>query len=419
MLTLSKMQKEVLHTLADRYEARPGYGSPGKSPRRILLRVDDRRFPDYFHVSDSSFRLTFNAEMQQLEQHGFVALEWERFNKGELLERIALTEEALPEIYRVLGRSSKKDLYKSAARLLEEWSKKAPPGLQPFYHDILERLRRLEPLPRAVKPGREDELQQILTGLHACFEPRKSEIAKRLLSVRLYGDSKRWQELEKSIIEILRRFCLPEKEASYDDAGILAEMGIVDNPVHINLAGPLVFSTARGRVDLGVFYPDLGLSAEMAGDLQIESCQTDTVVTVENKTSFYQYLRESSSGHLVLYLGGYHNSPRRELLKKLNRFFSERGQRVNFYHWGDMDLGGITIWKDLKEKTGIPFQPLFMDLETYRRNLRRGQPVDEAYCRKLALLLEDPSVEIFHPLIREIIKRKIRIEQEAVPVIES
>lgn len=416
---LSPLQEEILHALVDRYEKRSDYGSEQKSPSRTLIKVNGRNYPAYFHVSDSSYRLTFNAEMQQLEEHALVSLDWERFSEGENLQRIALTVEALPAIYKLLGRRTKKEIYYTAASLLEEWKKEAPVELQPFYRYILEQLYHLKALPKVIKPGQDEDLIQLIKGLHACFEPRKSEIPKRLLSVRLYGDSKRWQALEKSIIGIIRNFCLDGKETSYSDEEILGEKGIVDNPVHINLAGPMVFSTDRGRVDLSSFYPDLGLSSEMAGDLFIEKCSADAVVTVENKTSFYQYIKEITSNHLVLYLGGYHNSPRREILQKLYNYLITVNKQIHFYHWGDMDLGGITIWNDLKDKTGIPFQPIYMDVETYYRFFERGYPIDDSYCRKLAKLLENPSLEIFHPLIQQMIENKICIEQEAVVIGDS
>ena len=59
-----------------------GTTAPPKSPRRTLLRIDSKSFPDYFHVSNSSFRLMFNAEMEALERLGFVKLEWVRFDRG-------------------------------------------------------------------------------------------------------------------------------------------------------------------------------------------------------------------------------------------------------------------------------------------------------------------------------------------------
>lgn len=414
MLKLSKIQKDVLTRLVDRYENRSDYGSDQKNPRRTLLKIDSRQYPDYHHISDSSFRLSFNAEMEQLERNGLVGLEWERFNEGEILHRVALVEDSLPEIYNLLERRSKREIYRSAISILEEWRQDAPSELSSFYEQSIVRLKKMEAPPSPLKPEKEKELVHILKGLHAFYEPRKSEIAKRMLSVRLYGDSKRWEALEKSILSLLKKYCLSHEEASLSNEELLSERGIVDNPLHINIAGSLVFSTEKGEVDLSVFYPDLGLSSEMAEDLVIRASNAGAVVTVENKTSYYQYIREGPLENLVLYLGGYHNSPRRKLLQKIYYYFMEQERETPFYHWGDMDLGGINIWYNLKEKTGIPFQPLYMDVETYRKYLHSGYPIDEAYCQKLASLLENPDLAIFHPLIRAMLKEKICIEQEAL-----
>ncbi len=151
----------------------------------------------------------------------------------------------------------------------------------------------------------------------------------------------------------------------------------------------------------------------MAADFSIEACPAEAVVTVEN-TSVYQYIRTAPSSHLVIYLGGYHNLPRRKLLEKLDRYFKSQNRRAPFYHWGDLDYGGITIWQRLTEKTGIFFKPLYMNEETYLKHLTYGQPLDEHYCRKLAALLDNPDLEVFHSLIRLMLKHKLRIEQEAV-----
>ncbi len=413
-IILSNLQKEILNDLLDRYEKRRDYGAKQKSKRRTMIKIDTRNFPSYYHASDSSYRLLFNSEAQQLEQENLVTLEWERFNEKEYLERIALNEGNLEIIYEILKRRSKKELYRSTAQIMEKWSEGAPPELERFYSRLLSDLEQLKTLPAPIKPGREEELIQLLQGLHACFEIRRSEIPKRLLSVRLYGNSKRWQELERSVVEILKSYCLNENEAAKDQAVILAEKGIVDNPTHINLSGPLIISTKIGRVDLSAFYPDLGLPSEMAKELQIEACEAEAVITVENKTSFYHYLYNAPAGHLVLYLGGHHNPPRRELLQKLYSYLQNNNPRAGFYHWGDLDLGGITIWHNLVEKTGIFFQPIYMDVKTYLKHLDQGQPFDEKYSYKLEQLLANPALEIFHPLIKKMLEHKLRLEQEAV-----
>lgn len=433
-MELSQVQREVLHRLLDKYESRRDYGgSDGSSggggagadaaagagtrgSRRTALRVDPRQFPEYFHVSDSSYRRVLNQEMELLEKRSWVVLEWERFDRGHTLRRLVLAEEAVPGLYPALGRRPKGEMYRELRARVERWREKAPPELAPFYAAVLASLSALQPLPPPLKAERPEMVEEILQGVHAFYEPRESEIARRALSVRLYGHSRRWGELEKSILHIIRSYCLAGADAGAGDAALLAERGIVDNPSHIQLAGPLVVATPRGRVDLAFFFPDLGLPAEMACAMEVERCAASAVVTVENKTSYYQYLRQGPPGHLVVYLGGYHNRPRRELLGKLYcHLESDRGAgAVPFYHWGDLDLGGFMIWRDLREKTGIPFRPLYMDEQTYLDHVHRGHPFPEGYGAKLAALLDDPACAPFHALIRLMLQHKIRVEQEAI-----
>ena len=415
-MELSALQKEVLHALLDRCERRRDYGRAEKSPRRILLQVNRKSFPDYFHVSDSSFRLMFNQEMEALERRGWAELDWVRFDRGHTLQRIALAEEALPGIYRALGRVPREQLYREAAAFLAEYEKEVPAELRPLYREIGARLAALLPLPPPLKAEQPQLLRELLRGLQALFAPRENDIARRVLSVRLYGDSKRWEQLERGILQLARNFCLAPEEAALDDAALLAERGIIDHPSHILLAGPLVFTTLQGEVDLAAFYPDLGLPVEMVRDIEVVQSRAAAVVTIENKTSFYQYLREGPPGRLVIYLGGYHNRGRRLLLEKLAAHYQEEGRTVLFYHWGDLDLGGFQIWRHLKAKTGIPFEPFLMDVPTYLRCCHLGQPLGKPYLTKLAALLDDPSYALFHPLIRLMLEKKVRVEQEAVPL---
>lgn len=416
-MKLSNIQKKVLNTLVDRYERRKDYSSDKKSPRRTLLRIDSKNFPDYFHVSNSKFRLMFNAEMETLRQQGLVTLEWVRFDRGHTLERVALVENMLPAIYQSLGRRSKKETYREAAKQLAGLKAAAPPLLHSYYDELLHRLAVYEPLPSPLRPEKHDELIDLFKGFNALFEPREEETAKRALSVQLYGDSKRWQQLEKGILQLLRGYYRSARglDTETDDAALLEERGIVDNPGHIHLAGPLVLATPRGRIDLSLFEPDLGLPTKMVRELAVVDCPARAVVTVENLTSFYQYVLEGPPDRLAIYLGGFASAARRLFLQKLYRFFiNERQDPVPFFHWGDLDLGGFKIWRDLREKTGIPFQPYLMDEKTYLKHLHLGQPITEQYAQKLADLLDDDDFAPFHGLVSLILEKKIRVEQEAV-----
>ncbi|MCW3490209.1 DUF2220 domain-containing protein [Dethiobacter alkaliphilus] len=412
-MELTSLQKKILHKLIDKYEGRRDYAAREKSTRRTMLSVDKKQFPDYFHISDSSFRLQLNHEMQELETKGLVILEWQKFNRGHTLQRIILHEDALVEAYRLLNRQSRRDEYASLAALFTHWREKSHDALAPFFTELLQKVHELAPLPARIKLDKQD-YHDLFTGLNAFFAERDQEVLKRQLSVSLYNNSKRWEELEKSILWVVRNYCLQE-EAELDDADILSERNIIPNPIHINISGPMVFSTPRGRVDISAFYPDIGLPPSMIREMNIEACNAQAIVTIENLSSFYQYVYEGPPDHLAIYLGGFHNRPRRLILTKLWEFFQLKSSAPPlFYHWGDMDLGGFRIWNHLCQKTGIPVQPLLMDKETYLTCLSQGQPMEESYAKKLAELLAISAYEPFYSLIRLMLKKGKRVEQEAV-----
>jgi len=430
---LSNIQKEVLHNLVDRHERRRDYDAAAKNRRRTLLKIDSKSNPDYFHVSSSSFRLMFNEEMAALQRLGFVTLEWMRFDAGHTLERVALVDEALPRIYRFLGRLPKKQIYAETAALLAELKTEGPALLHVFYDQLLRRLAHYEPLPPPLRAEKSDELKDLLRGFNALCAGRAEEIVKRSLSIQLYGDSKRWQQLERGILQLLREFKLSFcgiSEAADDvsangtdvDTGdptaLLAQYGIVDNPGHIYLSGSLILATPKGQIDLSYFEPDLGLPTNMVREMIVVNCPAQAVVTVENLTAFYQYLQAGSAdqpaNRLVVYTGGFVRTACSLLLQKLCRFFNEQGRQVIFYHWGDLDLGGFKIWHNLKQKTGIPFQPLYMDEATYLKHLHLGQPFAEQYAARLQALLGEAAFAPFHRLINLMLEKKIRLEQEAL-----
>lgn len=426
---LSNIQKEVLHNLVDRHERRRDYAAAAKNRRRTLLKIDNKSNPDYFHVSSSSFRLMFNEEMAALQRQGFVTLEWMRFDAGHTLERVALVDEALPRIYQFLGRLPKKQIYTDTAALLAELKAEGPALLHAFYDHLLHRLAHYEPLPPPLRAENSYELKDLLRGFNALCAGRAEEIVKRSLSVQLYGDSKRWQQLERGILQLLREFnlsfCGVNEAADEavgagtdadtgDPAALLAQFGIVDNPGHIHLSGSLILATPRGQVDLSLFEPDLGLPANMVNELVVLSCPAQAVVTVENLTAFYQYLQAGLPDQLVVYTGGFLRTACSALLQKLHHFFGEAGRQVIFHHWGDLDLGGFKIWHNLKQKTGIPFQPLYMDEAIYLKHLHLGQPITEQYAAKLQALLGEAAFAPFHGLINLMLEKKIRLEQEAI-----
>ena len=111
-------------------------------------------------------------------------------------------------------------------------------------------------------------------------------------------------------------------------------------------------------------------------------------------------------------LGGFAGPIKRKFLAKL---YQTRVESVQYYHWGDLDYGGLQIFNHLR--TCWPsLQPMLMDLETYESFLEFGEEFNDDYGGKLQGLLSRADFVRFHELIRAMLKQRETLEQEAVPI---
>ncbi|WP_382399985.1 Wadjet anti-phage system protein JetD domain-containing protein [Lentibacillus salinarum] len=191
----------------------------------------------------------------------------------------------------------------------------------------------------------------------------------------------------------------------------------MNNPQLIHMSGNIVINKGGRSIDFSLFTPDFDVNPQFFNDCDIESVQANAVITIENLTSYHDYLfykAEHKLNEIVLYLGGYHNYGRRLILNKLKNFIAASNLSVPFYHWGDIDLHGLYIWKHLRDKTRIDFQPLYMDASSYLRHLDKGNPITKTDLTQMESLLDQEEFAVFHELICQMLNHRKKIEQEAI-----
>ncbi|WP_374713649.1 Wadjet anti-phage system protein JetD domain-containing protein [Symbiobacterium terraclitae] len=404
---MSRDERMILDLLLDRYERSRHYREPGASRRAVFLRFDRATLPDYWDERRGERRLELNQAVRNLAREGLIELRLSRYSREEV-ERVDLVLERLDEAYRRAGRTPRRAREAQLAAVAEAWAERwAESGdwRHTFAARVAGAVHAGEPLPARLTPDDGPllgELCRVLDKLGpaglADEEPR------RLFSQRVLGNSKRLEAIQGRLLRVLREFCpepLPE-----DDREALAELGIVENPQHVLVAGPLVI----GGLDIGSTGSDVGLSAPFVKRCTVTAVEADRVITVENLTSFHQLVSVLPPRTVAVYLGGYPGPLRRRFLEKLSAV-----RPLAFSHWGDIDLGGFRIFVHLRGHTGLPIAPLLMDVETYRQYRSAGMPFDERYGRRLAALLDQPAYAPFWPVIRAMLADGLRVEQEAIP----
>lgn len=399
-------QKHILNLLLDRYERSRHLRAPGESARGVFLRLDRETLPEYWDEVRFQRRPEINSAVQELVARGLVSVRHSPYSAAEI-ERVDLNLAQIAAAYAAAGRVSRRTLELHLADGARGWAERwAEPAdwRHRFAAAVASAAGAGARLPaglRAAEPGVLEELCRLLevlgpTGLAA-------EAPQRVLSQRTLGNSKRLEELKPRLLSCLREFWpgpLPE-----EDREALGELGIVENPQYVYLAGPVRLDS----LDLGAANSAVGLPTAFLERCTVAGLAADRVITVENLTSFHQVAAALPPRTLAVYLGGYHNRARRDLLLKL------AGAGVaEFRHWGDIDLGGFRIFVHLAERTGLGLQPLLMDLQTYRAHAAGGMAFSPQYGAELAALLALPNFAVFAPVIREMLALQRRVEQEAV-----
>jgi hypothetical protein len=415
----------LLHTLLDRFE------QPGRQ-RVVRVRLNEGEHPSYFSAEESAPRRLANAALRRLAAQGVVRLRWRRWEEGNWLEVVDLVPTRAAELYMALGRTPRVDQEQTLRELLANQTPQSGwhADFLQWAADQLERHRAAPPLDRENPAGSAD----VLRALAAIAGPRAPAL-ERTLSVQLFRNSKRLEELRGGILQVLRRHD-PDAAAFGDDDGALLRAHHLDRaPEYVPIAGSLVLELPkfdsfvsvrasdqqpaaeaqpphqRSAVDLAPFVPSVALSAAMLRQAHVIGCDAQALITVENATSFSELAARRTADLLVIYTGGF-ASP---TVIRLLRAVRELNPALPLFHWGDLDAGGLRILAHLRSQLG-DIVPLAMDTATFHAHRGQAQPLTTSDRAALTKLETHPLLVDCTQLITTLLETDQKLEQEAVSV---
>jgi hypothetical protein len=412
----------LLNVLLDRLERRaaaaPGAAADVHPVRSIKAQLSEIGLPGYYSQIDPEPRQVANEQLKALEQAGLLRLFWQASEKGHLLESAALdtsTEgpSATGMLYDLIGRVPNASLRaRLQSQLLgerfrfhaEEWQHHA-------IQNILAKIKEnLSPAPFSLTDPVFNE--DLLLAL-AAVEQVDEETPFRVFSVRVYNDSKRFEDLKPALTRLARLGRPGWKRLPADE--LLRELNLVANPTYLLLSGPWTLVDAAGQVtSLGEFNPSVGLSAVQAAHLERVSVRAERVVCVENLTTFHSLAGENKlQNTALLCLGGNPSPACRRLLRCLAGSLPET---TPLYVWADLDYGGFNILAQIRREIGQRFLPYLMDADTLERFAQFARPLTLADRRNLTRLENHALLEDVRPVIDYLLRRGLKLEQEAVTV---
>jgi hypothetical protein len=370
--------------------------------------------PGYYSQTDPNPRVTANEQLARLEEAGLVHLVWQPGQTGHLLEAVTLETAGVERLYSLLERESLSDRrYRLRATLLGDrfrldgWRKRAVQHCL----DQLKAHRSPAPFNLADDEWNRDLLAALIAlPNEAHGASMREEIPYRTFSVRVFNDSKRFDNLKRAIARMARHH-QPEWHP-LTNREILRELGLVANPDHLFLYGPWRLVDTHGQVmSLSEFCPAVGIPSALATALHQVQVSASRVVCVENLAPFYELVRHEGQGLAALCLAGNPSPASRHLLRRLAQ---ELPPDVPLLLWADVDYGGLNILGQLREKVSARVAPYRMDEDTLEAHAHWAQPLSAADERNLARLKNHPFLTDVVPLIEHALRRGIKLEQEAV-----
>ena len=420
----------LLNNLIDSYETSLLSSGKNKVQIHISMAFSRRNMPEYFDESSMVYE-EIHVAANELEKRGFLTIQWKNRKSGTIIEKIILNTEKVDEVYQYLGRTPKADDEKLTREILEEYLTKScssnkfqlcsdsKESVQQFagnfVHYLLQRLDMGKPVKEYIDSSNQAQTRELLRVLEA-IEGNQKESYIREFSIEHLGDSKKLENMLGLIGKIMRRF-----GSGYEDMGteeILAEYRIYHTPNYVYLKGDCCLIKNAGNtkkktnqteikleknrfpgnnsgkgekknqnsfdvhINLAALQQGIGVSGEDIETLCLsEISHIKQVITIENLTTFYRWNEPDS---ILIYLGGYHNQVRRNLLKMICKQLPQ----ARYLHFGDIDVGGFEIYQDLCRKTGIPFQLYHMGIPELEKYAKYGRKLTENDNRRLDKMIE-------------------------------
>lgn len=395
--------KDILNQLLDMYERRGAFDKDASSLRAIQIEVK-KVYPAYVDRYNHDAYKNINAAIEKLCTEGLAFAE--RNSTGQF-SKVKLNVSAVPECYKKLKRISVPEQCEKVKKVLSKYADCECSLLQMIIKDWLELLEKYKKLPYDLKYDSR-RVEDVICVLQAIMKLDK-ETYIRNFSTALFKDSKRFQKEFRGTVESIL-FDYTEEVLEKDN--ILGFYNLYENPTYVLIKGNAVIHFCSSVINVAEMPDGIALSNASLDRIKSIAVKTGKVITVENLTTYHDS-DEQDAVHI--YLGGYHNHSKQILLEKIYADNKE----CDYFHKGDLDVYGFLILENLKEKTGIPFEPLMMDVATIERFYNAGIYKElTASDVKVATEKKNTKLIAYADVLQFMLDNNCKVEQESIKAVE-
>lgn len=387
---MTKYEKVILEYLLDKYERSKSFTGDNQIGQSFSVRLV-KLFPKYDDEAEYDLFCALTETVSDLENKGYIT---SKRKKNGIIDAVTLNIQFLNEIYRYISRTPKTQINEQLVSLLDTYS-----GKNELLTIFCEKqnIRLSQNKKAEYFDGDITEYEKLLKAVSMIFDI-KEETFIRDYSMRVFGDSKAFESIKSKVKRLLFQYGdFPEEDK------ILEDLNIIKNPGHVYIKGSAVIIIKGQRLDLSELNGDIAISSALLLEISSINVTGKRVMTIENLTTFNAF---HESDTFAVYLGGYHNSHRRDFIKKIYR----DNPYAEYYHFGDIDAGGFYILLHLREKTGVDFMPYHMGIPELRQFKAYTKTLTDNDIKRLNALQESE----FSDIVNYMLEHNCKLEQEAL-----
>jgi hypothetical protein len=394
-------EEKILVYLVDNYRKSKKDTGDNKTNRRTQVKPE--KLYKRYKANDGDFDVitAINHTVSELCRKGFLTCDQEKF--GTIIQCVYLVDEQIEQV--------EDYLHKKYGFIPKGTKRDEVQNIISKYHDLSEicgmECKRLKMELNSNKiPNDYETLPKILDAV-AFIENNQTELFIREVSMKVYGDSKYFEE--NTLVQVCQMFRkYKNKPCNTDELvdEILSDYMIKKEPQKFSIKGNFILYIDGKELDFSVLPDGIEMDTNSLKKIDCIKVGTKKFMTIENRTS---YLRYSAPDTVTFYLGGYTNRFQRDFIKKLY----DNNPNIEFLHFGDIDAGGFWIHHNLCEVTGVNFKTFCMSKDEltqkqYESCLHRLTGND------VVRLQELKKIMAYSDTIQYMLQQNVKMEQEII-----
>lgn len=334
-----------------------------------------------------------------LGQSGKVKVVWRDMRRD--ISKIDYDVSIIPELCRREEIEEPREYQQKVLERMQAWRKQVREHewILPYYDEIISKLLQ----GKQVSETEDDNLFKCLNAV----VKQKDFIWERVFSANVLSNSKMFKkEYKNRIFNILKDYS-PYYVEEMDIDELFDMHEIHSYTQTLEWKGPLQYKiNSEICVESSVNLYGTVLNSQTI-EHSVPSALYDCrkIMTIENKANYENMLYKEDT--LYIFCHGYFSPKEVKFLKGILEIVDEN---CEFYHWGDMDFGGISIFQFIKATVFPNLKPYKMDVEHFRAALNAGAGIELKTSSREKLKVKDAGE--LEELKKVILETNMVIEQE-------